>query len=153
MLWVIVPSGRTADSYLWMIGLRFQTLFSRALCSQLTNSYLSKSPRALFFFFFLFSFFSSYQSNRQIVAYCFPPAHKCRNGDNLHKRQCQHFLSCGRLPFSLWWESTPSTPIFCLPRYFSAVMLDILLPWASAVQKYALLIKTTLFQYNVFFFC
>lgn len=57
MLWVIVPSGRTADSYLWMIGLRFQTLFSRALCSQLTNSYLSKSPRALFFFFF-FSLFS-----------------------------------------------------------------------------------------------
>lgn len=52
MLWVIVPSGRTADSYLWMIGLRFQTLFSRALCSQLTNSFLSKSPRALFFSFF-----------------------------------------------------------------------------------------------------
>lgn len=51
MLWVIVSSGRTADSYLWMIGLRFQTLFSRALCSQLTNSFLSKSPRALFFSF------------------------------------------------------------------------------------------------------
>lgn len=52
MLWVIVPSGRTADSYLWMIGLRFQTLFSRALCSQLTNSFLTKSPRALLFSIF-----------------------------------------------------------------------------------------------------
>lgn len=134
MLWVIVPSGRTADSYLWMIGLRFQTLFSRALCSQLTNSFLTKSPRALFFFFF---FFSSYQSNRQIVAYCFPPAHKCRNGDNLHKRQCQHFCHVGAchsrfdgnrhhpLPFSVYqdtfqplcWIFCCHGPLLCLEMY------------------------------------